>query len=197
MDRARWRPSSTAPSRTGSPASAPPVATISAAWAINREVQRRREEQAAEFSRQARRVLCWLEGVEAPEYEGRTMPQMLGRSSNPTLGSSSTTAATSRWWTVPHRSRSPRGRPAVLAKMPDAQRQQLQLTVEEPICWCSGSPKPDGGSGASPAGADGRGPARPPQGPGSRAAPGRPPLRRPGPGVRRAGRLRPSTRHVP
>jgi hypothetical protein len=50
------------------------IATIVAAVAINREVQRRREEQAAEFSHQARRVLCWLAAVEPPEHEGRTPP---------------------------------------------------------------------------------------------------------------------------
>lgn len=59
------------------------AATIFAAVAINREVQRRREEQAAEFSHQARRVLCWLDVIEAPEHEGRTMPRMPGQPPRP------------------------------------------------------------------------------------------------------------------
>jgi hypothetical protein len=61
-------------------------ATIVAALAVNREVQRRRQEQASEFSHQARRVLCWLAVIEVPEYEGRAIPKMPGSSSNPTLG---------------------------------------------------------------------------------------------------------------
>lgn len=42
-------------------------ATIVAAVAVNREVQRRRAEQVAEFSRQARRVLCWLDIAEVDD----------------------------------------------------------------------------------------------------------------------------------
>jgi membrane protein implicated in regulation of membrane protease activity len=104
------------------------IATIVAAVAINREVQRRREEQAAEFSHQARRVLCWLAVVEAPEHEGRTMPRMAGRSTNATLGI-----------IIRNGSEEPvvdchaqiEVDPAVLAQRPDIERQRL--TVEEPI----------------------------------------------------------------
>jgi hypothetical protein len=101
------------------------IATLVAAVAILREVQRRREEQAAEFSRQARRVLCWPAVVEAPDYEGRTMP---GRPSNPTLGVIIRNGSEEP--VVDFKAQAELD-PAVLAEMDDALRRRL--TVEEPI----------------------------------------------------------------
>jgi hypothetical protein len=98
-------------------------ATIVAALAVNREVQRRREEQAAEFSHQARRVLCWPAVAELSKYDARAMP---GSSLN------------LPWVIIRNGSEEPvdfkaqvEVDPAVLEGTKDAARRSL--TVEEPI----------------------------------------------------------------